>query len=105
MAGRRILSALLRVLPDNETVEDMHSAVRKEAKANANLKLSSARVQDTVVRSGVLDSRQINHPATVTKEVFIRKFKHVREKRMGHRCMSAKHKMSAEWTNFWGTRD
>lgn len=104
VAGRKHLSGLLCVLPDNKIVEDVHGAIRKESKANVNSKLTSTRIQDVVMRSLVFESRKIRHPASLTKQVFCDKFKSIKYRRLAHLHMCAKHKMSAPWTTMWGNR-
>ena len=104
MAGRKLLSGLLCVLPDSKIVEDCHGAIRKESLGNVSSKLSSARIQEVVMRSKVFESREISHPAAVTADVFCRKYKQLKYKTVAHQHQCARHKMSEQWTKIWGTR-
>ena len=103
-AGRRWLSGLLCTFPDNKIVEDVHGAIRRESLGNANSKLTSARIQEVVVRSGVFESRKIPHPAAVTNSVFRHKFKLLKHKRIASTYNCAKHKLPPSWTGMWGKR-
>ena len=69
------LQGLLEVLPDNKIVEDIHNAVRKDAKKTTSSKHCTVRMQDVVTASQVLESRNIPHPARATEEYFVRNFK------------------------------
>ena len=103
-AGRKLLSGLLNALPDNKIVEDAHGAIRRESLGNANSKLTSARIQDVVMRSGVFSSRGIPHPALVTANVFHSKFKLLRPKCIASSYKAATHKLPSSWTAMWGKR-
>jgi len=105
LAGRKLLAGLLWQLPDNKIVEDCHAHIRRESKANANQKLSISRIQDLVLRSGVFESRGINHPAAVTQEVFVRNIKKKTNGFSTTQHRSARHKMSERWTSIMGKRN
>ena len=69
--GREILKSILKILPDNKIVEDAHQAVRVEAKAQPNLKLTPAHVQSICLNSAIFSSRQLRHPALLSKREFL----------------------------------
>jgi hypothetical protein len=103
-AGRKLLSGLLSTLPDNKIVEDAHGAIRRESLGNANSKLTSSRIQDLVVRSGVFERRGIPHPSAVTASCFRRKFRHMKYKRTASLYKCSSHKLPSSWTAMWGKR-
>ena len=67
-----ILAAVVKTLPDNKIVEDAHQSVRVEAKANPNQKLKIGTIQSRVMTSGIFSSRNLSHPAKLSKDVFFR---------------------------------
>ena len=80
-------------------VVEIFSVVPKEAKANANTKLTLQEMQNLVCRSGVLECRGIPHRAPPTKEIFVRRFASVKHKPLPLRHYAHKHKLSDAWTN------
>ena len=69
-----ILAAVVKILPDNKIVEDAHQAVRVEAKANPNQRMAIKTIQSTVMNSRIFSSRQLSHPAKLSKDGFFRKW-------------------------------
>ena len=69
--GREILTSILKILPDNKIVEDAHQAVRVEAKAQPNQKLTAAHVQSICNNSQIFSSRGLWHPAQLSKLEFL----------------------------------
>jgi len=67
-----ILAAVVKTLPDNKIVEDAHQSVRVEAKANPNQKLKIGTIQSCVMNSRIFSSRNLSHPAKLSKDVFFR---------------------------------
>ena len=74
-AAREILLSLLVRLPDSKLVEDLHQRLRTEAKANAQQSLQPRELQGLVQTSNALESRDIGHPARLTKDIFLRGWK------------------------------
>jgi hypothetical protein len=74
-AGRKMLSGLLKVLPDSKIVEDLHGNVRNDAGANRTRKLSMPSIFDIVTRSHVFKERNIKHNCSVEKRQFCNSFK------------------------------
>jgi hypothetical protein len=110
VAGRRYLKGLMQCFPDNKIVEDVHSVIRRDAKANANEKLTLTHMQALVVRSGVLESRGIKHRALPTQDAFIRQFKHTKVSKARDRYISRSHKLHERWFKImlrktWATMD
>ena len=97
-SGRHLLHGLLETLPDNKVVEDIHNNIRRCAKAQPNPVLGLCHIQDLIVSSDVMKSRDIPHPAELTKEVWCRNFKKTtgRYKRKSHHAW--KHKLKERWT-------
>ena len=58
---------------DNKIVEDIHQPLRLNARANVNKMLSSLSIQDTILRSEVLDTRGIPHACQVDKRIWLQK--------------------------------
>ena len=69
-----ILAAVVKILPDNKIVEDAHQAVRVEAKANPNQRMTIKTIQSTIMNSRIFSSRQLSHPAKLSKDGFFRKW-------------------------------
>ena len=74
-AAREILLSLLVRLPDSKLVEDLHQRLRTEAKANAQQSLQPRELQGLVQTSNALESRDIGHPARLTKDIFLKGWK------------------------------
>eukprot|EP00438_Fugacium_kawagutii_P023912 Skav222585 [mRNA] locus=scaffold1897:322938:324275:+ [translate_table: standard] len=73
--AKSILKSLVNVLPDTKLIEDIHGRVRNDARMNVNKKQLSSQVQQIIVGSGALESRGVNHPAALTKDIFKRRWK------------------------------
>ena len=70
-AGEHLLQTLIQTFPDNKIVEDVHNALRLEARANKHNKLTPSTMQSVCMSSGVLESRCISHEAEVAESEFI----------------------------------
>ena len=103
-AGRKLLTGLLYVLPDSKIVEDVHGDLRKEAKSHPNAKLTPSHVQEIIVRSKVFASRGVHHPAEVSRDSFIHKYKSVKRVHLNRQHFCQKHKMSLRWIKIVGRR-
>ncbi len=55
-SGRHLMFGLIATMPDNKSVEDVHSPLRVAARHNSNDKLSSANIQDVILHSKVFES-------------------------------------------------
>lgn len=73
--AKMILKSVLKVLPDTKIIEDIHGRVRNDARMNVNKKQLSSQVQQIIMGSGAFESREINHPAALSKEIFKRRWK------------------------------
>ena len=73
--AREILQTLLIRLPDSKLVEDLHQRLRTEAKANAQQSLRPRELQGLIQTSNALESRNILHPARLTRDVFMEQWK------------------------------
>lgn len=73
--ARDILKALLIRLPDSKLVEDLHQRLRTEAKANAQQSLRPRELQGLIQTSNALESRNILHPARLTRDAFMEQWK------------------------------
>ena len=104
LSGRKIMKGLLQTLPDNKIVEDVHSVLRKDAKANANVKMTSAHVQHLIASSEVLESRRINHPAALNKEAFVQNYKRTKMQHLSHCHHAKKHELQQTWTHIMRRR-
>ena len=81
-AGVDSLMAHLWTLPDNKIVEDIHQPIRMKAKGQVNKKLAPRTIQRLIRRSNVIDSRGINHNASVQKQEFVKNFKNLDAKNL-----------------------
>lgn len=73
--ARDILKTLLIRLPDSKLVEDLHQRLRTEAKANAQQSLRPRELQGLIQTSNALESRNILHPARLTRDAFMEQWK------------------------------
>ena len=73
--GEHLLETLLNTFPDNKIVEDVHNALRLNAKENPNNRLAPSTMQSICMNCGVLESRGIPHQAAVAKEEFLESLK------------------------------
>lgn len=76
--AKMILKSLVNVLPDTKIIEDTHGRVRNDARMNVNKKQLSSQIQQIIVGSSALESREIKHPAALTKEIFKRRWRRTR---------------------------
>ena len=104
MAGRKLLTGLLCVLPDNKIVEDIHGCIRKEAKSHPNAKLTNSHLQEIIVRSNVFESRGIRHAAALSRDVFATKYRSFKRVALSRNHYCQKHKMLPRWIKLVGRR-
>ena len=103
--GLRTLRGTQELFPCQKMVEELHHDIRIESRTQATSKITSARMQRTVIRSKKLESRGIPHPARVTKDEFIRnwgrKKKYVRNRK---KHWSWTHKLPKKWARIMGKK-
>ena len=68
---------MLEKLPDKKIVEDIHRTIKMDAKRNSNRKQTSNRMQQLIMTSNSIEARDIEHPAILSKQRFVRDFKQV----------------------------
>ena len=71
---KRILRALLEILPDSKIVEDCHQVARTAQKSRGNEKLTAQSLQGLLLSSEVFASRGLDHRAAINKAVFMAAF-------------------------------
>ena len=71
---KRILRALLEILPDTKIVEDCHQVARTAQKSRGNEKLTSQSLQGLLLSSEVFASRGLDHRAAIDKTAFMAAF-------------------------------
>ena len=76
-----LLRGMLWTLPDSKIVEDVHGNLRNNSKKGVNKKRALAGLQECVLNSKVLETREINHKAFVTKEVFLQAFPRTKDQK------------------------
>jgi hypothetical protein len=103
-AGQRWLRALLQHLPDNKIVEDAHSTIRKECRANANTKMTGLHIQDCVIASSVLEKRDIPHRSALTELSFKAHYASASRKSMKGHATARKHELPQPWTALMGRK-
>ena len=103
-SGQRWLRGLLMKRPDNRIVEDIHCRIRNAARANANTRLTALHIQELIMSSNVLESRQVDHPTSVTKETFRAQLRSTRVGQITWRHMAARHKLPHAWTAIMGSK-
>jgi hypothetical protein len=72
--GRHLLCGLLRTLPDNKIIEDIHGVLRTDAKKQKTRRQTTHHMQELVTQSKMLSSREIPHSPKVTRNVFLQYF-------------------------------
>jgi hypothetical protein len=72
--GRHLLCGLLRTLPDNKIIEDIHGVLRTDAKTQKTRRQTTHHMQELVTQSKMLSSREIPHSPKVTRNVFLQYF-------------------------------
>ncbi len=106
-AAKHILKVLCVTFADNKIVEDLHGNVRNEARSKISKKMSYNTIQSVVRNASVLETREIRHPAKLTKSIFLRDCKN-HKKRLSaklHRIHEAgRHKMGKHWHHVMGPK-
>ena len=102
--GSKLLRGMLDTLPDNKIVEDMHNALRRDSRANSNTVLSTEHVQQIITNSHALELRDIAHPSSVPKEVFVQRFRSTSGRACGRKHRGVKHQLPKNWTRIMGQR-
>ena len=73
-AGRHWLCGLLRTLPDNKLIEDLHGVLRNDAKSQKTRRQTLHHIMELVTQSKQLSSRKIVHKPMVDRAVFLQEF-------------------------------
>lgn len=68
--GIRLLTSLLKRLPDTKAIEDVHQRLRTTSNSNPNSHLGLRELQSLVETSGVLEERRVENRACLDKESF-----------------------------------
>jgi hypothetical protein len=103
--GIRWMMGHVKIMPDNKVVEDCHNDIRRCANSNPNPVLSTGNMQRLVNNSGVLDKRNIAHPAKLTKDIWQQKYKGASSKtKQGRVYNSHRHSMGPTWANIMHTK-
>ena len=102
--GCHLLRGLLEVLPDNKIVEDSHNVIRADAAKCRGDKRNVTRIQDVNLRSKVLETRGVPHPARVRANDFVRNFKMTRPVDSKSRYWSCRHRMPAVQAHVMGKK-
>ena len=90
-SAQQSLMAHIRTLPDNKIVEDIHQPLRLDARANMNKRMSTATIQNVIMKSRVLEDRGIQHHCRVDKKAWVKNFvkTRVRKALVRHRAPHA----------------
>lgn len=73
-AGRHLLCGLLKTLPDNKLIEDLHGVLRTDAKSQKTRRQTLHHMMELVTQSKQLASRKIEHKPKVDRAVFLQAF-------------------------------
>ncbi|CAL1163126.1 unnamed protein product, partial [Cladocopium goreaui] len=84
--AKKLLRSLVHVLPDTKLIEDIHGRVRNDARMNINKKQSNFQIQQVINGSAALESRGVDHPAALNKDVFRRQWKRTNGKGKAKAC-------------------
>jgi len=101
--GQESLLGHIYSLPDNKIVEDVHQPLRMNARGNVNKKLAARTIQNTIVKSKVLQKRGIPHHCDVDKHTGVKNF------RQRYKTCRAKHrahltKIASYWSRLMKLR-
>ena len=102
--GKRLLRGMLDALPDNKIVEEVHCGLRNDQNKTRSRDRTLVRLQHVAAMTPVLESREIPHTASVTREHFVRQFRAKRASAGHKRHYSAKHRMPQSWAKIMGAR-
>ena len=108
MPARKVLRGQVDVFPDNKLVEDLHLEPKLDSKAKHNRKQRAARIQDKVMNTNALSSREMEDTARINKEIFVAGYKYASKRYCQARHNSSKHLLKKSWSKIlgkktWGT--
>ena len=89
-----MLRGMLDVLPDNKIVEDMHNTIRADKSKRRSDRRSILRVLDVTFGTTALELRGTRHPARVSKDDVVKRFKATKTKKDRLRNWSSRHKLA-----------
>ena len=69
-SGKKLMTTLLKRLPDTKLIEDVHQRLRTTSNSNPNSRLGTREVQSLVETSLAFESRRIPHPARLDRGSF-----------------------------------
>ena len=81
LGGRHLLQGLLRTMPDNKLIEDVHGLIRNDAKSQKTKTQTLHHMQEIVTHGNQFSSREAPHRPQVDREVFLRRFPHTRDRK------------------------
>jgi hypothetical protein len=88
--AKKMLKSLLHVLPDTKLIEDIHGKVHNDARMNINKKQNNFQIQQIITGSSVLEARKINHPASLSKDLFKLRWKRTKGSSHFKSCFNPK---------------
>ena len=80
-SGLHALSGLLRTLPDNKLIEDLHGVIRNDSKSQKTRRQTVHHMMELLTQSKMLASRAIPHKPKVDRDVFLASFPRVRDRK------------------------
>ncbi|CAK9031293.1 unnamed protein product, partial [Durusdinium trenchii] len=103
-AGRHWLCGLLRTLPDNKLIEDLHGVLRNDAKSQKTRRQTLHHIMELVTQSKQLSSRKIVHKPMVDRAVFLQEFPRTPDKARKRRYWARHHKLAKHWSTIMGRK-
>ena len=108
-AAKHLLKVLCATFADNKIIEDVHGYIRNEARSKICKKISYNSMQSVVRSTSVLETREIRHPAALSKPVFLRDWKDPKilkqiTGKFKHRHEAGRHKMGKHWHHVMGPK-
>lgn len=88
--GSHVISGLLRTLPDNKLVEDLHSVLRNDARTQKTKRQSLHHMMELVTQSNQLSSREVPHKPVVNRPVFLEAFPRTKDQKRRRRPLFKK---------------
>ena len=79
--GLFLYNGLIRTLPDNKLIEDLHGVLRNSAKSQKTRRMTTQHMMELVTQSKQLASRDIPHKPKVNRDVFLEYFPRTRDRK------------------------
>eukprot|EP00435_Cladocopium_sp_Y103_P022552 s1285_g5.t1 len=100
----QLLRAMLQTFPDTKLIEDCHQRIRCDSLQNPNQRHTTSEIQNIVIGSQVLELRGISHPAALTKQAFMSRWKSTKATKMRSKFHCANEKLPTQFGKIMGKK-